>query len=75
MPRCHANAHRYILTPLTQGYFDKEQGFTDYIMSRTPMGRFGDPKDFKGITVFFCSPASDYITGVRMPIDGGFHGR
>jgi hypothetical protein len=39
------------------------------------MGRWGTPEDFKGITLFFCSSASDYITGVRMPIDGGLHGR
>ncbi|KAF4463138.1 2-deoxy-d-gluconate 3-dehydrogenase [Fusarium albosuccineum] len=65
----------YILTPLTKGYFENEAGFKDYILSRTPMGRWGTPEDFKGITLFFCSSASDYITGVRMPIDGGMHGR
>ncbi|KAN0107796.1 gluconate 5-dehydrogenase [Hyaloscypha variabilis] len=65
----------YILTPLTKGYFENEVGFKEYILSRTPMGRWGLPDDFKGLTLFFCSAASDYVTGVRMPLDGGMHGR
>ncbi|KAI9147993.1 2-deoxy-d-gluconate 3-dehydrogenase [Paramyrothecium foliicola] len=65
----------YFLTPLTRNYFESENGFKEYITSRIPMGRWGVPEDLKGITLFFCSPASDYVTGVRMPLDGGMHGR
>lgn len=64
----------YILTPLTEPYFEKEQGFKDYVLSRTPMARWGVPEDFKGITLLLCSPASGYINGARIPIDGGFNG-
>ena len=31
-----------------------------------------DPKDFAGIAVFLCSPASDFVTGTAIPVDGGF---
>jgi 2-deoxy-D-gluconate 3-dehydrogenase len=75
MMHTHKLYYRYILTPLTKGYFENEAGFKEYILSRTPMGRWGLPEDFKGLTLFFCSAASDYVTGVRMPLDGGMHGR
>ena len=43
------------------------------IISRTPMGRFGDVSELEGITVFLASPeASGFITGVTIPVDGGF---
>ncbi|KAH7322376.1 hypothetical protein B0I35DRAFT_350346 [Stachybotrys elegans] len=65
----------YILTPLTRNLYENNPAFKESILSRTPMGRWGVPEDLKGIALFFCSPASDYITGVRMPVDGGMHGR
>jgi 2-deoxy-D-gluconate 3-dehydrogenase len=36
------------------------------------MGRWGRPNDLTGAAIFLASPASDYITGVVMPVDGGF---
>lgn len=42
------------------------------ILSRIPMGRWGDPQDLKGVTVFLASSASDYITGAVIPVDGGW---
>ncbi|KAK5991608.1 2-keto-3-deoxygluconate 5-dehydrogenase [Cladobotryum mycophilum] len=65
----------YILTPLTRPYLENEPGFKEKILERTPAGRWGLPEDFKGVTLFLCSSASNYVTGVRMPIDGGLHGR
>jgi len=41
------------------------------ILSRTPMGRFGEPDDIGGAAVFLCSPAAKFITGVILPVDGG----
>ena len=37
-----------------------------------PMGRIGGPDDMIGLAVFLAAPASDYITGVSIPLDGGF---
>jgi 2-deoxy-D-gluconate 3-dehydrogenase len=42
------------------------------ITSRIPMGRWGQPSDLTGAAIFLSAPASDYITGVVMPVDGGF---
>jgi len=41
------------------------------ILSRTPMGRFGEPDDIGNAAVFLCSPGAKFITGVVLPVDGG----
>jgi 2-deoxy-D-gluconate 3-dehydrogenase len=45
------------------------------VMDRLPAGRYGTPEDLKGIVIFLASAASDYISGVTIPVDGGFLGR
>lgn len=42
------------------------------IIGHTPMGRFGDPEDLLGPVLWLLSPASAFVTGVVVPIDGGF---
>ena len=42
------------------------------IIDHTPMGRFGDPEDLVGTTIWLASPASKFVTGVVVPVDGGF---
>jgi NAD(P)-dependent dehydrogenase (short-subunit alcohol dehydrogenase family) len=42
------------------------------IISHTPMGRFGQPDDLIGAVIWLLSPASAFVTGVVIPIDGGF---
>lgn len=42
------------------------------ILSHTPMNRFGTPEDLLGATIWLISPASAFVTGVVLPIDGGF---
>lgn len=42
------------------------------ILSHTPMNRFGTPEDLLGATMWLISPASTFVTGVVLPIDGGF---
>lgn len=42
------------------------------IIARTPMGRLGEPDDFKGVAVFLASAASDLMTGFTVAVDGGW---
>ena len=42
------------------------------IIEHTPAGRFGEPEDLIGATVWLCSPGADFVNGVVVPIDGGF---
>ncbi len=42
------------------------------IISHTPMGRFGDPEDLLGAVLWLLSPASSFVTGIVVPVDGGF---
>ena len=42
------------------------------IISHTPAGRLGEPADLLGTLLWLVSPASAFVTGVVMPVDGGF---
>jgi len=42
------------------------------IITHTPMGRFGNPRDLLGATFWLLSPASSFVTGAVIPVDGGF---
>lgn len=43
------------------------------IIAHTPMGRFGEPDDLVGTLVWLCSDAARFVTGVVVPVDGGFN--
>lgn len=45
------------------------------ILERIPAGRWGTPSDIAGACVFLCSPASDYVNGIVLPVDGGWLAR
>lgn len=42
------------------------------ILAHTPMGRFGEPNDLLGALLWLCSDASRFVTGISVPVDGGF---
>jgi NAD(P)-dependent dehydrogenase (short-subunit alcohol dehydrogenase family) len=42
------------------------------IIEHTPMGRFGQPEDLFGVVLWLLSPASAFVTGIIVPVDGGF---
>jgi 2-deoxy-D-gluconate 3-dehydrogenase len=47
-------------------------GLEERVTARTPAGRWGTPDDFAGIAVFLASPASDFVTGAAITVDGGY---
>lgn len=57
----------HMTVPLYQGP-DRDAA----ILARTPLGRWGRPEDVCGAAVFLCSPAAEFITGVVLPVDGGY---
>ena len=61
--------NRYLLTDQQTGDLTP-RGKT--IIDHTPMERFGDPEDLLGVVAWLLSPASAFVTGVVVPIDGGF---
>ena len=42
------------------------------ILARTPLGRWGTPGDVASAVTFLCSPAAAFMTGVILPVDGGY---
>jgi 2-dehydro-3-deoxy-D-gluconate 5-dehydrogenase len=62
----------WINTELTINARREVEGLHDRVLARTPAGRWGEVEDFEGLAVFFASPASNFITGVAIPVDGGF---
>ena len=61
----------YIKTPLAQELLNQYPDMEEYIVDRTPAGRWGDPVDLRGAVLFLSSPASDFVTGTSVVVDGG----
>jgi NAD(P)-dependent dehydrogenase (short-subunit alcohol dehydrogenase family) len=69
--RVNAVAPGWIATPLTRPLQD-DPVRSEPILSRTPLGRWGTPGDVAGCVAFLCSPAAAFMTGVILPVDGGY---
>jgi 2-deoxy-D-gluconate 3-dehydrogenase len=62
----------WIDTELTRKARKDMPGLNDNVLARTPKGRWGTMEDFEGLAAFLGSGASAFITGVAIPVDGGF---
>jgi 2-dehydro-3-deoxy-D-gluconate 5-dehydrogenase len=62
----------WIDTDLTKRARVEVSGLHERVLARTPAARWGAIDDFAGIAVFLASPASDFVTGTAIPVDGGF---
>lgn len=67
----NAIAPGFIETDITQA-IRKDSERTTWITSRIPKGRWGQPADLAGAALFLSAPASDYVSGVVLAVDGGF---
>ena len=70
----NAIAPGYIATDNTQALQD-DPTRSRAILDRIPAGRWGNAGDLAGATVFLASSASDYVSGITLPVDGGWLGR
>jgi len=67
----NAIAPGFFPSEMTESVFQDEQAL-EYILSRTPLGRTGEPLDLKAALIYLASPASNYVTGQTIFVDGGW---
>lgn len=74
--RVNAIAPGFFLTDQNRALLTQADGSLtergNKILSQTPMGRFGKPEDLNSTLLWLCDPASAFVTGVVIPVDGGF---
>ncbi|MDX6562344.1 MAG: hypothetical protein QOD65_2158 [Gaiellales bacterium] len=69
--------HGICVNAIAPGWFPSDMSASllersaDVLRARIPLGRFGGPDDLKGAAAFLASAASDFVTGVTLPVDGG----
>jgi 2-deoxy-D-gluconate 3-dehydrogenase len=61
-------------TELTDNAREQVPGLYERVLARIPAGRWAKPQDIAGTAVWLASPASDYVTGTAIAVDGGFSG-
>lgn len=61
----------YIATPINAMYREPDNPLNDYIISRTPAGRWGTPNDLTGTALYLASAAADFVNGQIIYVDGG----
>jgi NAD(P)-dependent dehydrogenase (short-subunit alcohol dehydrogenase family) len=69
--RVNAIAPGWVRTPLTAA-LQADAGRDAAIVARTPLGRWADGDDIAGAVLFLCAPAARFVTGVVLPVDGGY---
>lgn len=69
--RVNCVAPGFIKTAMSAKALDADPERKQKVISRTPMGRMGEPKDVAEAVYYLCSDSSSYVTGVVLPVDGG----
>jgi 2-deoxy-D-gluconate 3-dehydrogenase len=62
----------WIDTEMTRRARVELEGLNERVLARTPVGRWGEPRDMQGTAIYLATAASDFITGVSLPVDGGY---
>ena len=68
----NAIAPGYMDTEMNTALTDRNNPRYQQIVDRIPAGRWGTADDMKGTAIFLASPASDYLGGAVIPVDGGY---
>jgi gluconate 5-dehydrogenase len=68
--RVNAIAPGFFLTRMSEKVIARSH---DYISQAAPLGRIGQPGELAGAALYLASPASDYVTGTTLPVDGGLN--
>jgi NAD(P)-dependent dehydrogenase (short-subunit alcohol dehydrogenase family) len=61
----------FVRTPMTEKALERDS-FREHVISNTPMGRVAEPEEVAPIAAFLASDGASYITGVNVPVDGGW---
>jgi NAD(P)-dependent dehydrogenase (short-subunit alcohol dehydrogenase family) len=69
--RVNAIAPGYFRTDMTEVFYENE-AWANAMLGKIPLRRFGQLNDLSGVAVFLASDASAYVTGVSIPVDGGY---
>lgn len=69
--RVNCIAPGFIVTPMSSKALDSDPERKRKVLSRTPMGRLGEPSDVANAALFLASAQAKYVTGVVLPVDGG----
>jgi Tropinone reductase 1 len=69
--RVNAVAPWYTMTPLVEKLFENKD-YLNEILEKTPIGRIASPAEVARVVCFLCMPASSYVTGQCITVDGGF---
>lgn len=70
--RVNAIAPGYIMTPMAEGILAKGTLAVDRMERRTPLGRFGKPQEIAKAVAYLSSDWAAYVSGVTLPVDGGW---
>ncbi|WP_017730215.1 SDR family NAD(P)-dependent oxidoreductase [Nafulsella turpanensis] len=69
--RVNCVAPGFIATDMSAKAFDSEPERRNKVLSRTPMGKLGEPADVAGAVYFYATAGAKYVTGTILPVDGG----
>ncbi len=70
--RVNAIAPGYFATAMTDRLKKRDADFYQELIDRVPLGRFGEPPDLAGAVIYLASPASSFVTGNVLVVDGGY---
>ena len=72
--RVNAVCPGYIITPMTAAAREREGG-TEFLQALHPIGRLGEPSEVAAVAAFLVSAEASFVTGVAVPVDGGYSAR